>query len=267
MTPQTPSLSVSQRTTWLDCRLRWHYEYVSKPDVPKYLNRDLMRGAAGHAALEAYYAVQPEGRSLAMLLSNAEQYLLELGQSVDMNEGEQQDIVKAAREVASALKGFWGTFGSDIDYPDVKTEIRLSRHLTTLKNENGEANWEFHGVLDGVVDLPDRTIIIENKFPLYVPRAGQYELWSPQHRDYAWLLGVDKPVFVVYNVVSTNQAVRYGPILIPVWQQDDAAQVSIAVAKEITNANGIVYPNYGNRCMSCPYQRLCIDWLIGGEIG
>lgn len=250
-----PSLSASQRAAWLDCRQRWWYEYIGKPDVPAYLGRDLMRGTAGHAAVEAYYSIPPEGRSLEMLLANSERCLVELSADRQLNPREEGDVLKALEDVHQALKHFWHQFGADVDYPLVQTEVRVERPLAQ--------DWSFHAVLDGLIDLPDRAIILENKFPLYAPQAGQYEIWSPQHRDYAWALGLDKPVFVVYNVLSTTRADRRGPLLIPSWQQREALAVNLAVVEDMRLVK--VFPTYGFHCQRCPYRELCLTRLAGGN--
>lgn len=256
------SLSASERSTWLECRLRWQYQYVTKPDVPHYEQRDLMRGSAGHAAMESYYSSEPAGRSLDMLLANAEQYLTELAESKQLSEYERADMLKAHTDVQAALKQFWQMFGRDVDVPRLQTEVRASRTLGKPHSALFE-DWEFHAVLDGLDNQPDRAIIYENKFPLYPPQAGQYEIWSPQHRDYAWVLALDKPVFVVYNILSPNRAIRRGPLLVPAWQQKEAMMTNMVVMNDMENSP--VYPHYGFHCQRCPYRELCQDRLAGGE--
>ena len=249
------SVSSSAIEAWLQCRLRWQYEYVDKPDVRRYLSRDLTRGTVGHAALEAFYSTAPVSRTLELLRTNVLLALDEIkSAAVDLNDGELRDLDAAAKDALAAVNAFWKIVVTDDGFVNVLTERRVER----MFDEN-----EFHSVLDGLILSDDRVIIVENKFPLSMPQAAQYITWSPQHRRYAWALALDKPVYIVYNILTPGRFARQGPFLVPTWQQDEAADVIRRVSEDMSA--GVIFPTYGFHCMRCTFRELCINRMMGGE--
>lgn len=245
-------LSPSEKDVFLDCRLRWHYQYVEKPDIPRRINSSLLRGTAGHAALEAFYSAEPSGRSLDMLIANFEQSLVEQAPE-DIQEWQEEEFRSAAHSGREALQHFWKSFGTDSTLYPVETEVRLARNIGDV---------EYHGVADGIWRPGNRVVLLEHKFPADIyGQALEYLYWNSQHRAYAWMLDEKLPVYVQYTFCTPKKALRVEELLISRAAMEEEERVAYNIAK----STDLIYPTYGWHCQRCDFNKLCMVRLSGGD--
>lgn len=246
------SVSPSSLSLWQQCKLRWWYEYVAGVPRPEESNVDLLRGTAGHAALEAYWGAEPQDRSQSLLLLNAQQALNEAP-------GEEGDKNLAGHEVRQALEAFWKTLGQQLEVQKLRTEVRLEVPVA--------AGWELHTVLDAVLEDEDKVVVLEHKFPKSSPYVDTYLWWNNQHRLGAWALQTKKLVYVRYTLCSPRVTVCPPDLLIlPEAQQEELAIVQeMATQAQTYTIDSAPNPSYGFHCVRCVMKTRCLSRITGGD--
>lgn len=249
-------ISPSEIATFLECPRRHRYAYVEKPDIPRKVDANLIRGTLGHAALEQFYAVEATGRSVELLLTNTElAYSEQLASLSPLHSDEERALWAAFEGAKAAVTTFWNTFGQDTTHPEaLQTEVRLSRNLPSGS--------ELHGILDAVDDQQSKVVLMEFKFPAKQPPRKRYTLWSPQHNYYAYLLDTERLVVVEYTVCAAKETRRYQDIVVR-----QAVDEAVKIAEEVVVGieRGQRGARYGFQCERCPYELLCEARLIGGD--
>ena len=258
-------LSHSSIQEWLACRLKWDYSHRPDQAAPPEVSSNLLRGTAGHAALEQFYNASPENRTLDLLTLNFGQALTEatdeLRAVIEFASWQEDEVAKAHDQGLMALCSFWDTFHQDKGVPAMKVEVRLSAWLGVH---------ELRGILDGISVEHDRLVMWEHKFPYSFPSAAMYRHWSPQGRVQALLLGAcrkeldlpDLPIVSRFTVCSPRKAGRFEDVLHVTQALDEAQRVVQIVGEEM---GGQVYPNYGMQCFRCPFKGLCLARITGGD--
>lgn len=248
----TRSISPSSLSVWQQCRLRWWHEYV-KGGVKRDVTVDLLRGTIGHAALEAYYAAEPRGRSLEMMLACAQAALKEQG---DVDE---EDTSRAWAQVHNALKNFWKTVDVSDSLPAVQVEVR--REVPLLEG------FELHTVIDALYETEESVLLLEHKFPGSTPWLDTYLWWHDQHRIEAWSLQTTKPVYIRYILCAPLKTVISPDVLILPSAQEEAHAVllDMAEAASVYTEVRAPLPSYGFHCARCPVRQDCLARLTGGE--
>lgn len=242
-------ISPSEKDAFLECRLKWQYEYVEGVERRRW-EAPLMRGTAGHAAMEAFYGAVPQHRSLEMLLANFNESLREQVKGVELEEWEEEEVRKAKDTGVLALQTFWRAVGKDGNVPNLETEVRLARMLPS--------GAEYHGVADAVWRRDDSILIGEFKFPADVyGLAHEYLYWSGQHRAYAWMLNSKLPVYVQYSFVTPKRFWRTEEVLVGGIEEE-------AEIADWVTAQNEVYPTYDFHCLRCDFNKLCMARLTGG---
>lgn len=249
-------LSSSAKATWLTCRLKSFYAKSGIVLLPE-VNANLIRGTAGHVALEYFYNTEPAHRSLEGLLVNARLSVEEQAQALSTTEEWYGDEFRTGLVGAErALTTFWKTVGQDESIPVIRTEVNFATKLSP--------EWEYHGIIDGVQETAEGVVIFEHKFPTSNPSdLLLYTHFTPQVREYAWGLDTTRQVWVQFTVCGPSRTAR---VRVPVPRSliDEAGRNLRRVAHEMEE--GVIVPTEGIHCLRCPFKAFCLARTSGGEI-
>ena len=249
-------LSSSSKATWLACRLKSYYA-KSSVVVPPEVNANLIRGTAGHAALEYFHKVEPHQRSLEALLANARLSVEEQAAALDDPQEWHVDEFRAGLVGAErALTTFWKTVGRDEGTPAMDVEVNFETLLIP--------GWAYHGIIDGLAETAGGLVIYEHKFPTSNPSdLLQYTHFAPQVREYAWGLDTPLQVWVRFTVCGPSRT-AHATMPVPRSLIDEAGRNLRLVAREMEE--GVIGPTEGIHCLRCPFKGLCLARTSGGEI-
>lgn len=267
--PRRPHTSYSQLDTYARCSLRHFLKYHEKWPDP--MNLNLVRGKAGHQALEADHRHKIRtGQNLpheALLAKFSDAYDAFATEIEPENLEPGDDIGKAKDATAATLDFYFARTGP-------KIRPVLVEHEFNLDIEPTEAYPEPIRIVNGRIDLVEATGVYDNKFP-----KGP---WGAKERidvDYSWQLtlydivmsrmGIEVPHLGLIQFLPPNdrngdgakvQTTRRSPGEMEPEQRDRrrARLLHVLAVTEKEIAAGNYKPADNPKvCQYCPYRKPC----------
>lgn len=242
------SYSNTRLSTFRRCRLKYHWQYVDKPDGEK-KSVALIRGSAAHLALSKYYSGMAPKQAIGYAWEEYAPY--------------SDKSAKAMQELDFLLWRYmeWAprNDGWKVLATEQTVEVKCGSHMLM-------------GIWDLLVKKDGRTYIVDHKFQKSHSFAN-LEV-DPQVTHYlalARLLNI--PVFgLIYNIVNLETGKTENIALRKITTRTDkflesylrSLDPQIKEMKKAGQQKISIYPNWTKDCCwDCQFYRRCVDTPLG----
>lgn len=252
-------LSHSQITTYLQCPLKYRYQYVDRipwPFVPDYLTF----GTAIHKAIESFYRSRQKGREAHLddLCEVFSETLLFDAASRELKLKKEADPTSLQKQGEAMLKVF-----EESVQPSEVIAVEEEFEIELVEDDSGEA---ICLRLKGRVDLVERTEEGELEFVDFKTAskspsedAIKTDMQLTAYSLYArcnYMVNGD-PVKMRLDVLKKTKTPCFASY--PTYRTCEDSQRYIKIIRQIRSAmeGGHFYPNPGWQCGDCPFRSNC----------
>jgi len=239
------------------CPLAWYRNAVLKLK-PKVKKEYFSKGTAYHDALETFYTLPPEERSMKLMLDKFEE-------SVRAAATEDTKIGNLVDSAVLVFDAYWKKWGADEKIPQAETEVSGEVEIPNT----GGVKYVYR--VDLLVREPQPFILdFKTGDKLDAEDLIAHDLQLPR---YIWaLVNSGLPVSTaIYQCIKTVSSGR-GKIELarrPItpsrreisWAVHDLAMV----VNEVQREDRLIYHNYGFGCRFCDYHDICLVAKSGGD--
>jgi putative RecB family exonuclease len=264
-------ISHNQLFTYLNCSLKYRYQYVeARP--PERISIALPFGSAIHSAIEmAYLALKNHGRTepLEALCERFDTCLeLDLENSVVpvIFKKDLQDH-KGAMEMGNAmLKVFHESIAQIVQNVQEIVAVELPLSATLYTDDGQPTEFKLSGILDLVIRNKSGEIVVVDNKTAAKPIAQSTADDAGQMTAYSYLLAANKYVFPTspvkcqFDILRKLQTPKMEHVQTVRTAQDRKRFAKLANRVLAAIENGIVYPQPSWMCSDCAYSDACKAW-------
>ncbi len=257
-TPRIEHLSASQLILYLQCSLKYRFQYIDKLPRP-FKSASLAFGSVIHSSLDWFHRQKVNGNGINL------EMLLKVFETDWFSECVETDIRYKDKETAAFLVSIGTQMLTQYfqAYKEMPVGAEIPFSLPLVEPITGEA---LGPNLIGRIDLAEQDAIVEFKTSAQTLNAQDFKdslQLTCYGYAYRMLFQKEPKTFRVVDFVKTKTPKM---VVLQATREEKDYRKLFYLAKEIVRGidTGIFYPNPSFKCKDCEYEGHCQTWLGNG---